>query len=63
MARYKDPVVAQVKRIRRDLSRRLMAAHRKGRLHEELLSMGREGEHAYREALNGSRNGGRKRAR
>ena len=57
MARYKDPVVAQVKKVRRELSRQLMAAHRKGKLHEEIKAMEREGERAYREALNGKSNG------
>lgn len=57
MARHKDPVVAEVKKVRRELSRRLMAAHRKGRLHEELLTLEREGERAYRDATNGTRNG------
>jgi hypothetical protein len=57
MAGHKDPVVAEVKKIRRELSRRLMAAHRKGRLHEELLALEREGMRAYREAANGARNG------
>ena len=57
MARPKDSTVADVKRIRRKISKRLMAAHRQGRLHEELVAMGRKGESAYREAVNGSKNG------
>lgn len=57
MARYRDPVVAEVKKVRRELSRRLMKAHRHGRLHEELMAMDREGAKAYREVMNGSANG------
>lgn len=57
MARPKDLIVAEVKRIRRQISKRLMEAHRKGRLHEELVSLEREGERAFREANNGSSNG------
>lgn len=57
MARYRDPVVAEVKRIRRKLSRRLMQAHRRGKLHEELKALEREGQRAYREAVTGSKNG------
>lgn len=54
MARPKDPVVADVKRIRKKLSKRLMAAHRRGQLHEELLAMGRQAERSFRGAANGS---------
>jgi len=57
MARAKDPLIADVKRIRRKISRRLMDAHHRGRLHEELLAMERQGERAYREAVNGSKAG------
>jgi len=57
MARPKDPLVADVKRIRRKISKRLMEAHRRGRLHEELLSMERQGERVCRDAINGSHNG------
>lgn len=61
MARYDDPVVAELKKVRRGISRRLMKAHRQGRLHEELTAMEREGERAYREALNGKSNGHKRR--
>jgi hypothetical protein len=57
MARHHDAVVAEVKKVRRQLSRRLMEARRRGRLHEELLAQGREGLRAYREATKGLRNG------
>jgi len=50
-------IVADVKRIRRKISRRLMDAHRRGRLHEELKAMERQGERAYREATTGPKNG------
>ncbi|HLY73744.1 MAG TPA: hypothetical protein VKU80_06455 [Planctomycetota bacterium] len=57
MARAKDPLIADVKRIRRKISRLLMEAHRHGRLHEELKAMERQGERAYKEAVNGSKTG------
>jgi hypothetical protein len=50
MARHKDPVVAEVKRARRRVSRRLMEADRKGRLREELQAMHRRAEQALRDA-------------
>ncbi len=57
MARPKDPLIADVKRIRRKISKRLMAAHREGRLHEELVARERLGARAYRAAVNGSKSG------
>jgi hypothetical protein len=42
MARANDPVVAEVKKIRRKLSKRLAAAMKKGRLYEELRAIDRE---------------------
>jgi hypothetical protein len=60
MAQHKDLVVAEVRRIRDRVSRRLLAARRQGRLHEELVAIEAEGMRAYREALNGSSNGHRK---
>jgi hypothetical protein len=57
MARHPDPVVAEVKRIRRALSVRLARAHRAGRLHEEMAAVGREGLRAYRETIRELRNG------
>jgi hypothetical protein len=50
MARAKDLIVADVKRVRREISRRLLAARRGGRLHEELTALEREGERACRDA-------------
>lgn len=51
MARHRDRVVAEVKRIRRKISRRLMAAHRKGRLHEAVRELERKGDQLLREAV------------
>jgi len=62
LAGSKDPVVAQVKRIRRKLSRKLMAAHRKGKLHEAMRALEREGIEALKEAGKRSKPA-RKRAR
>ena len=56
MARTRDPVLTELKKIRRKLSKRLMQAHRKGRLHEELLAVEKEGQKAWKEAINGRRN-------
>ena len=53
MARIKDPVVAEVKRIRRKLSKRYAEAYKKGRFYEELLKMEREADEILR-------NGGRR---
>lgn len=50
MARHKDAVV-EVKRIRRKINARLMAAHRKGRLDEAIREVEREGERALHEAI------------
>ncbi len=50
MAGHKDPVVAQVKRIRRKISRELMTAHRRGKLHEAMRALEREGIEALKEA-------------
>lgn len=57
MAEHRDPVVAKVKRVRRKISHRLWKAREEGRLHDELLAMGREARRAYREAVNGTSNG------
>ena len=54
MARHKDPVVEEVRRVRREISRRLMKAHRAGCLHEEILAVEREGQKASRAMKNGS---------
>ncbi|MBI2899859.1 MAG: hypothetical protein HYY17_06725 [Planctomycetes bacterium] len=48
MARHEDPVVADVKRIRRKISRKLAAAMKKGRLYEEILKMDREADEILR---------------
>lgn len=50
MAGYKDPVVAEVKRIRRKLAERLIRARRKGRVREELKAMEKRAHQALREA-------------
>ncbi len=42
MPRYKDPVVAEIKKIRHKISRRLAKAHKEGRLYEELRAIDRE---------------------
>lgn len=55
MARYKDPVVARVRKIRRKLSARMIKARREGRLMEELRAIEREGERAYRRAVDGAK--------
>ena len=57
MARHKDPVMEDVLRIRRQISRRLLKAKRAGRLTEEREAIEREAEVASRLALNGSFNG------
>lgn len=57
MARHKDPVVAEIKRIRRKLSKRYAAAYKKGRLYQELLKMEREADAILR---NGGRRARRK---
>lgn len=51
MARHKDRVVAEVKRVRRKVSKRLMKAHRQGRLREEVRAFEREGMALLREAV------------
>ncbi len=51
MARHKDPIVAEVKRIRRRISKRLMEADRKGRLHEAMRELERRGEALLEEAV------------
>jgi hypothetical protein len=42
MPRYKDPVVAEIKKIRHKISRRLAKAHKEGRLYEEMRAIDRE---------------------
>ena len=51
MARHKDRVVAEIKRVRRKVSTRLMKAHRQGRLPEELRAFEREGMDLLHEAV------------
>jgi hypothetical protein len=41
MAKTKDPVVAEIQKIRRKISKRLATAAEKGRLYEELGAMDR----------------------
>lgn len=48
MARYKDPVVAEIKQIRRKISRRLANALKSGRFYQELCKMDREAEEILR---------------
>lgn len=55
MAGHRAPVVDDVKRVRRQISRRLWKAQSEGRLHEELLTMGRAARRAFRDAVNGRR--------
>lgn len=55
MARPKDPMMAQVRRIRRKISRELVAAHRRGKLHEAMRALEREGTEALREAARRSK--------
>ena len=50
MARHRDPIMAEVKRARRRVSRRLMEADRKGLLREELQAMHSRAEQALRDA-------------
>ena len=42
MARVKDLMMADVKKIRHKISKRLAEAHKKGRLYEELRAIDRE---------------------
>jgi hypothetical protein len=51
MARHKDRVVAEIKRVRRKVSNRLMKAHRQGRLREELRAFEKAGMDLLREAV------------
>ena len=53
MARTKDLIVADVKRVRRKISKRLMDAQRRGKLHDEIAALERKGERACREANKG----------
>lgn len=57
MAGRRDPVMAELKEIRRRLSKRLHDAMQKGRLEAEVAQLEREGRRAYRHAVNGARNG------
>lgn len=63
MARNKDPMMEDVRRIKRRLSQRLLKALRQGRLSEERIAIEREAEQVYRESTNGSRNGNGKHRR
>lgn len=51
MARHNDRVAAEVKKVRRKLSTRLLKAEREGGLLEEMRAIEREGERAYRQSL------------
>lgn len=55
MARYKDPVVAEIKKIRRKISKRLADADKKGRLYAELRAMDRHADQVLEEARRSSR--------
>lgn len=55
MARRKDQSLAEIKRIRRQLSARLMEAKRKGRLHQEMLALHAEAEKFLRQSVRGTR--------
>ena len=50
-------MMAELKKVRRRLSARLLKARREGRELEELRAMGREAERKYREALRARPNG------
>jgi hypothetical protein len=50
MAQSKDRSLAEVKRIRRKLSARLMKAHKAGRLDQEMQALHREANATMREA-------------
>ena len=51
MARHRDPVVSEVKRIRRRISKRLMEEDRKGRLHQAVRELEHRGEALVEEAV------------
>ena len=55
MARAKDRTLAEVKRIRRQLSARLMKAKRKGKLHQEMLALHAEAKEFLRDAARKAR--------
>jgi hypothetical protein len=55
MARYKDPVVAEVKKIRHKISKRLAEAHRKGRLYQELRAIDRHADQVMAEVCGAGR--------
>jgi hypothetical protein len=57
MARRQDVLMEDVRRIRRQISKRLEKAMKEGKLREEREQIEREGEAVYRQALNGSTNG------
>jgi hypothetical protein len=57
MARRRDPVGEELRAIRKKLNERLYRAYKAGRLEAEVRTLEREGEHAYRQAVNGMRNG------
>jgi hypothetical protein len=56
-----DPVMEEMRAIRRHLSNRLFKAYREGRLEEEVRALCREGRQALRE--NGRRSSERQRTR
>jgi hypothetical protein len=62
MAERKDPVVEEVRKVRRKLSARLLKARREGRLMAELRNVEREGEKVLRELAGGSRTRKQRRA-
>ena len=61
MAEHRDHVMDELRRIRNRLSRRLYAAYKRGRLHEDVVALDAEGMRAYREAIKGLSAGRRKR--
>ena len=56
MARYKDPVVAEIKTIRHKISRRLAEADKKGRLLAELRAIDRRADQVLEEIRRSTRN-------
>jgi hypothetical protein len=53
-------MIADLKKIRREISARLVKAEREGRFMEEWARIESEGDRAYREALKPVRNGRRR---
>ncbi len=57
MARRRDPVMDEMRAIKRRLNARLYKAHQEGKLQEEVRRLCREGRQARRAAMNGQANG------